>query len=279
MSLTKPGQAKNIWDSYHGKIYSHNGGWRIGEGVKSHGYSMMEELVGGVSWFQVMMLNVLGRLPEKRLADWLEAIYICLSWPDPRIWCNQIGALGGSSRASVVASTVAGVLAADSTMYGTRPLLAGVRFIQAALQDKLLGKSAQLIVAEEVKKHRGKVNLMGYARPIASGDERVTAMERVSRELGFETGAHLKLAYEIDEVLQRDYQEGMNINGYVSAFLSDQGFTAEEIYRLCAMCITSGVTACYVDSSERPADAFLPMRCDDVEYTGKPPREIPLCDE
>ena len=70
-----------------------------------------------------MILIIIGRLVDKRLADWVEAGFLCVSWPDSRIWCNQIGALAGSLKTSPVSATMAGVLAADSRMYGSKPVL------------------------------------------------------------------------------------------------------------------------------------------------------------
>ena len=67
----------------------------------------------------------------------------------------------------------------------------------------------------------------------------------------------------------------MNINGYMSAFLSDLGYTAEEVYRIFAVLVTSGVTACYVDTRDKTPDAFLPLRCADIEYTGELARPVP----
>lgn len=247
----------------------------VGEGIFNHGYSMMDDLVGKVSYMQVMVLNATGRLPERRLADWLEAVHICMSWPDPRIWCNQIGALGGATRTSVVAAITAGVLAADAKSYGSKPLLQGVDFIQTALLDYRRGISAEEIVVNACARHRGKPNITGYARPLAKGDERVVAMERVQKMLEFPVGEHLQLALQIESVLLRDFNESMNINGYVSAFLSDFGYSNEEIYRIFAMVVNSGVTACYVDTREKTADAFLPLRCADIEYTGTPARAVP----
>lgn len=275
MSSSMNNRAYQLWDERRGKIQSNKGGWVVGKGVFNHGYSMMDDLVGKVSYMQVLILNATGRLPERPVADWFEAIYICMSWPDPRIWCNQIGALGGAMRASVVASTTAGVLAADAKAYGSKPLLQGVRFIQSALQDFKQGLSVDEIVRNECAKHRGKPNITGYARPLAKGDERVVAMERVQKLLALPAGEHLQLALQIESSLLRNFNESMNINGYGSAFLSDMGYTAEEIYRIFAMVVTSGVTACYVDTRDKAADAFLPLRCTDVEYTGTPARPVP----
>jgi citrate synthase len=236
---------------------------------------MMDDLVGKVSYMQVLVLNATGRLPERAVADWIEAVHICMSWPDPRIWCNQIGALGGATQTSVVAAITAGVLAADAKTYGSKPLLQGVRFIQDALQQQHAGASAAEIVAGECAKYRGKPNITGFARPLAKGDERVVAMERVQKGLGLPAGEHLRLALQIEDVLLRGYGESMNINGYVSAFLSDHGYTAEEIYRIFALVVNSGITACYVDTQGRLADGFLPLRCVDIEYTGKLARSVP----
>ena len=259
-----------------GRIISNTGGWFPGKGVFSHGYNMLEELVGEKSYFQILILNATGKLVDKPLADWIEAIYGCLSWPDPRIWCNQIGALAGAARTSVVAATTMGALAADSRSYGPYTLLDGVNFIQNAFKQHQQGMSAAEIVAEITTANRGKPYIVGYIRPIAKGDERLEAMERVGKKLGFSEGKHVTLAYEIEKVLMEKFDEGMNINGYMSAFLSDQGFSAEEVYRMYAVMVASGVTACYLDTYNQPANSFLPLRCDDMDYQGAEKRDVPL---
>jgi hypothetical protein len=261
-----------------GKIISNTGGWFPGTGVFSHGYSMLEELVGKKSYFQILILNATGKLVDKPFADWVEAIYGCLSWPDPRIWCNQIGALAGTARTSVVAATAMGSLAADSRTYGVFPLIEGVEFIQQALQQQAQGLSPQHIVNDVIARHRGKPYIVGYKRPIAKGDERLEVMEKIGRELGFSDGQHLQLAYAIEKILLAQFDEGMNINGYMSAFLSDQGFSAQEVYRIFSMLVASGVTACYLDTYQRPPDTFLPLRCDDIDYQGIAKRVVPAVD-
>jgi citrate synthase len=267
-----------FWDRRRGLIRSRKGGWIIGEAVYNHGYSMMDELVGKVSFFQVWVLNTTGRLPERRLADWIEASFICLSWPDPRIWCNQVGTLAGCLRASPVAAVTAGALTSDSRLYGPGTALAATTFIRDAVAKKQAGTDA----AEIVRRHLSSQGsfggrqpaIAGYARPIASGDERVSALERVSEELGFPIGEHLALAYQIEEVLIDTYGEGMNITGYIAAFLMDQGFSPDESYRLFALCVSAGVNACYAEAADQPPESFLPLRCDDIEYQGTPARSV-----
>lgn len=264
-----------IWDSNRNNIKSRKGGWFPGKGVFNHGYDMMNDFVGSVTYMQVIILNATGKLPDKKLADWFEAAHICLSWPDPRIWCNQVGALAGTARTSVVAATVAGILASDSRIYGPKTSTGGLEFIQNAYHKFASGKTIEEIIDSECERHGGKPYITGYARPLAKGDERILAMEKTASNLGFKVGKHLKLAYEIEDILIKKHNESMNINGYMSAFLSDQGFTADEVYRMCTLLVASGVTACYVDTRNKPADTFLPLQCNDIDYKGKEPRELP----
>lgn len=266
----------SLWDKNRRVIRSSKGGWVMGKGVFNRGYSMMDDLVGYASYMQVLVLNAIGRVPERKLADWLEAVHICLSWPDPRIWCNQIGALAGTNQTSVIAATISGILANDSRIYGSRTIIEGMRFIQRAHQEFSKGVEIEKFVEEECIRHGGKPYIMGYARPIAKGDERIPAMERTQKELGIPFGQHQMLAYEIEKILLRDFDESMNINGYMSAFFSDQGFTAEEAYRCLAVLVNSGITACYADTRDKSPETFLPLRCDDIEYNGISNRPVPL---
>lgn len=269
-----------LWDSYRGVIRSRKGGWRIGTAVLNHGYSMMDDLVGKTSYFQVLVLNCCGRLPDRPLADWLEALFICLSWPDPRIWCNQIGALGASMRTEPAAAVTAGVLAADSRMYAAGVIPACCDFMLRARAEQLSGKSIETIINEELERKRlhskSKPVLSGYARPIATGDERVVAMRRVGANLGFEPGVHEQLALAIHADLLANHNEAINVAGYCVAVLLDHGFTISEQNLLFSTWVHSGVHACYADALTKPAGTFLPMRCSDIDYRG--PRHRPLPD-
>lgn len=235
----------------------------------------MEDLAGQVSYMQVMILNATGKLPERKFADWCEAVYICMSWPDPRIWCNHVGALGGTLGASTVASTCAGLMTMESKLYGGKSLMEGARFIQLALQKYKNGQSVENILKEELHRTKGKCNVAGYARPIVKGDVRIEVLEHLAKKLGFSRGEHLALAFKIEECLSRDFGENMYISGYVSAFLSDQNLSAQEVYRAGSILVASGVTACHAEEESKPAGSFLPLRCDDIIYTGTPPRSLP----
>lgn len=277
--MSLPSKQKNnthYWDHRRGRIFTSKGGIVFGEAVYCHGYDMMEELVGQSSYFQVLILNATGKLPERRLADWLEALFICLSYPDARIWCNQIGSLGGTLRTSPVAAVCGGSLASDAKMYGPGTIASGVDFITRALHQKKSGISIKDIIAAHPKRRDdGTPVIVGYARPIINGDERISPMERVTNQLGFVRGEHLSVAYEVDHLLHVDYGEKINLIGYACAFLCDQGFSATILYRLLSCWVHSGVLACYAEAADQPPESFFPLQCGDIDYQGQPPRSVP----
>lgn len=274
----KSNKQTQFWDERNGKIVSKKGGWRIGEAVYNHGYRMMQDLVGKASYFQVLALNVTGQLPSRVFAEWLEASFICLSWPDPRIWCNQIGALAGTLKASCPSAVAGGILAADSRMYGAGTMKACMEFIYKAGELNLKGVPAGEIVetelAERAKMLKSKPVIVGYSRPIASGDERVTAMIAVGKKLGLETGLHEKLASQIHNYLDQNHNDGLNVAGYCAAVLADHGFKAVDVERLYSTWVHSGVHACYSEAADEAPLRFLPLKCSDIKYTGPKKRVL-----
>lgn len=263
---------------HRGKLLDRKGGWIIKEGVFSHGKDLLREMLPNYSYTHVIVLNALGFVPEDRLCRWLEAIFICLSWPDPRIWCNGIGALAGSANSSTLAGTAAGMLASDSVMYGPYTLKKGVSFFQRAKKIVDSGVEKEDFIEAEIKSTGGKVHLMGYARPIATGDERLEAMLAYAEKLGFSVGPHVQLALDMESYLSEKYNESLNIGGYISAFLSDQGLTAEQVYDLFPSMVNSGVTACLVEQREKVPDSYLPLTCEDIEYNGPERRSLSSID-
>ncbi len=267
----------SFWDNKRGTIHTRKGGWVISKGViYSHGYNLLDELMGRITYFQLLILNATGRLPERPVADWLEASFFCISYPDARIWCNHIGSLGGTMQATPIAASCAGLIATDSRLYGPLAVVNSAKFITAALALKKTGMPVDEIVETLPRKRSdGTLMIPGFNRPIASGDERIPLLEKLTQELGFKAGAHLTLAYEIEAVISKKYNEYMNSGGYRAAFLSDQGFSCQEIYRMLSIYMNAGITACYCEAADHPGESFFPLRCDDVDYQGRRPRDLP----
>ncbi len=268
-------QDTRFWDDRRQKIYSHAGGWKLGVGAYTYGLNLLDGAMGQYSYMQIHMRNTTGKSVDKDVAAWMEAVFICQSWPDARIWCNQIGALAGEAHCSPTSAATAGAQAACSEAYSGKTIIKGCEFMEKAHLSYQSGMSVEDIVEREVASKRGKAIIMGYTRPIAKGDERVSELWRVARELGFSIGPREKLALEIENYLAKNYDEWMNMCGCVASFMLDQGFTGKGLFNIMAVMAYSGVSGCYVDAIDRPQGSFLPLRCDDIIYKGKNKRPLP----
>ena len=256
------------WDSRQNKITTDIGKWRGGVDVTIRGYSLFNELFDQVSYFQIHVLNVTGRLISSQLSKWLENNFIVMSYPDSRIWCNQVGALCGTLHTSPSAATAAGSLTADSRIYGgSQSTHISMKFIQHALQDYKSGLSVEEILTKLPVK-QGMPAVPGFVRPVALDDERIIPHQKMTKRLGFPIGEHAQLAEKISLYMSNKYGMGMNIDGFSAAFLVDQEFTPEQVYQINSLRVASGVTACFSDNLQFSENSLLPLRCDNIAYLG-----------
>lgn len=279
MSLNNNSSPKDpstkYWDERSDKIETSIGKWIGGVDVNIRDKSLLKDYFNKISYMRLQVLNITGRLISPELGMWLENNFMVMSYPDSRIWCNQIGALSGTMGTSPVAAILAGTLGADSRVYGgSQTSSIAMSFLSSALVDYQSGSTIKEIIDCIPVKH-GKPAIVGFARPIKRNDERIEPHRRMTKELGFIIGEHMKLANKIDNYVSEKYQLGINIGGYTAAFMLDQGFTPNELYQIKAICVSSGVAACYSDNINKPENSFLPLKCIDIEYTGCKKREVP----
>ncbi len=258
----------NKWDKHRGNIFSKKGGWTIGKGIITHGYNLLDDIHGKCSMFQVMILNITGRLPERRLADLVEGMYITLSWPDARIWCNKMGVFNAMTHSSITTAIAAGGLAGDSKMYGAGTGKSIGPFFEKAYKDIVQqGVSVETFIETNCYKN-GKFIAPGFARPLAKGDERIPAMRNLAKKLGYEVGPYSQMVDDMETFLNNKAGEGLNLSGFFSAFMLDQGFTMDEIMGIAAFSVTGGVYAAYFEYINQPPNIFLALRVDDIDYIG-----------
>ena len=261
------------WEAKRNTIRTHKGGWVIGKGVMAGEYSLLDDLLGTHKLTDVIFLHCTGRLPEHAFSIWVEGMFICLAFPDPRIWCNQISALAGNSGCTPTAGIATGTMAGDSSLYGPGCTVEACGFIQDASEFVANGAAIEEFLA--FRKRKGKRTTPGFARPIAHGDARVDALLRLAHEVGLQPGAYTLLAEQLGARIGGDNGNAMNMLGLAAAFLMDNGMNITEINRVFSLCVMAGTHACFSEAADSPRGSFLPLRCDDIEYTGVPARAFP----
>jgi hypothetical protein len=273
-----------FWESRIGKNFSDKGGWRSGEHgltahggglVHSYGYSLLDDLAGKISYFQLLGLYVKGSIIDRSLADWIESYFFGLSYPEDRIWCNLAVCLAGDMKASVEAAVSAGILAYESRAYGPGASTIIVTFITDAFKKRKRGWTVKKIIDECPVENNVPV-VPGFNRPILTGDERIPMLENRRIELGIKKGPHLTLLYEIQDILA-PYHEYINAGGYRSAFLTDNGFDTPELHEMLMVTVgVAGFIACYSDKINKEQGSFYPLKCEDVDYVGVEPFSLTL---
>ena len=264
----------NYWDQRNNRIFSKVGHWQGGVDVTIEGHSLMNELMQHSSFMQVVILNATGKLIARAVANWIEINFMGLSYPDSRIWCNQVSAYVADTHSTVVAAASAAILSTDSRAYGgSQTSYACMTFLQSAYRQYLHGTSFDDIIAT-TKKNHGKPMIVGFARPIDRDDERLQPYELMQQRLGIPEGKYLRFAKELSNHLDQHYGLTINSGGYASAFLLDQDFSPDDGYNIKAFAVVSGAIACHRNMAGQPSNSFLPMKCSDIEYTGVAIRAI-----
>lgn len=250
------------------------GGWIIGEGVYAWGHELINALEQP-NFMQVLIVNATGQTPSDTFCKWMEAAFIGGSWPDPRIWCNTVSSLAGSARARPFPAVLAGLLASDTTLFGTTTVASAMSVFTDMTTRVTSGETFKDIVARYTKAS-GVIRMPGYARPIAEGDLRVGGMMALDKKLGIEYGEVMLTALQLDSYMQEEHQLSLNFGGYLAAMFADSEYASDDVERMMVAVTIAGITGCYKEDFEKTSRHFLPMRADDVEYSGPAPRELPV---
>ncbi|MCE5194997.1 MAG: hypothetical protein LLF28_06020 [Nitrospiraceae bacterium] len=270
-----PQNAKNktdlkTWQGRRKKIITEVGG--LASGFRSEmllrGYPMIKEMTGKITFIQGWVLAITGRLPNKKEDRLLNAMFINTALADPRFWFNRVARLGATVKTSPAACMAAGILTDESEFFATGAFYDASKFFEATLTE--IKKKANLENIIKSKLNNREI-ISGFGRMFARGkDERNSSLLKVSRKCNFHRGKYLKLAFEIEHLLQKNKnsQIYLNYGGLASAILLDLGFNPVQIMLFITFLPIIGRVANIAEAYERPPGEFLPLSCDDIEYIG-----------
>jgi len=246
------------------------GGSILGERVVLHGKDLFNEL-RGMPWIGHLLYALTGRIFKENEVKMLEAIWcLTVSYPDPRVWPNRIAALAGTTRSTGGLALSSALAISEAEVWGHRANSQAIDFIIRAKQTVDAGEDLWEFVSGYIKRNRRTV---GYGRAFGDCDERIEPIREIAEELGFGDGPHLKLAFEIDELLRKSrYRLFMNSAGIGAALGADMGFSPREYYYFALPSFTAGIMPCFVDAEKHEEGTFFPIRCSSIEYEGEPVR-------
>lgn len=252
-----------------GRLRTRMGAAFVGQRAVFRGHDLHAGL-RDMDWVSLYLLGITGRRFAAHELRLLQAIWVYTSYPDARIWNNRVAALAASARSPGNLGVAAALAVSEASIYGRGIDIRVARFLQSARQAVERGEALADCVRRTIAAQRG---LAGYGRPIAAGDERVAPILALAAELRLDQGPHLRLAHQVEQVLQAGrWRWRMNYAAVAAALTADLGLTPEQHYRYGFPAFLAGMQPCALEAGEQPAGAFLPLSCERIDYTGAPPR-------
>lgn len=247
------------------------GAWFPEETVYVRGKDLFSDLFNA-SWMELLLFVVTGREFSAKQIELFDRIWVLsVSYPDPRIWNNRIAALAGSSRSTGVLGTAGATAVSEANAYGKQADIRAFDFITRMKAHVDAGEDLKTYVLKELKEKR---SIGGFGHPLVARDPRIAPILKLLEELGFDQGEHVRLALEIEDILQNTrYKMSMNVGGLIASIGMDQGMSMREYYGYTMVAFSIGFIACYFDALNHPEGSFFPLRCDRIDYKGVSPRK------
>lgn len=245
-------ESENHWET-------RMGGWFPSERIVYRGLDLHEDLMH-MSWMKLYLYGVTGRQFGEEQLKVLNALWVCTSYPDPRIWPNRVAALAGTARSTGVLGVSSSIAISEAVIYGRR---AGVRSM-----DFLTKTKQRVDSGDDLLKILDEVTFVyGYGRPIIHLDERRPYLMKLLNEVGMDKGPHISMALEIEKILlQSKHKLHMNYGGLMAAVAADMGFSIREFYLFSISMLMGGMTPCFIDAEKKHEGTFFPLRCDCISY-------------
>lgn len=270
------------WERRRRKIITEVGGLAAGFRTEMvmRGYKMIEEMTGGITFIQAWFLALTGKLPTKAEDRVLNAYFANAALADSRFWFNRTTRLAATVKSPPAACFAAGLLTKDGVIFSIGPAYNTTKFFYDTLKKVKSGEATlEEIVKDRISK---RIIISGYGRVLARGaDERNPSFMKVVKESGLDTGEHVKLAYEIEALLQKHKNPDLHINaaGIRCAIKLDMGLKPHQAAIFVTLAHFIGMVGNVAEAYERPPGEFLPLTSEDIEYTGPPLRRLPPASE
>lgn len=248
------------------------GAWFPGERVVFRGKDLHGEL-GRVEWLDLYMFAITGRHLPYRHLQMINALWVHTSFPDPRLWNNQVSALAGTARSTGNLAIAASLAVSEATIYGRRADIRAIDFLLNTRSAMDAGADLGEIVEERLAESR---SVPGYGRPVVSQDERIRNLMPLVEEFGFSEGQYVQLAFQIERFLESKRRRlRLNYGGLAAALGAEMGLSVKEHYLGSMMAFLAGMIPCFLDGDSKPEGSLLPLRCSRLEYQGRPRRAWP----
>jgi len=189
--------------------------------IVTRGYSQ-ENLIGNISFSEMVYLLIKGEIPEKKESEMLSAVLVSFCDHGVTPPSTQAARLMASAGSKVHACIAGGLLAFGKNHAGA--IEKSMRAFQEFIQNSKPETDIRVMAEEFVNNYLEKGNKVpGFGHRYHSEDPRATRLIQLAQEYDC-IGDHTRLAMAVQDVMVEKKGIKLNIDGANSGILSDMGF-------------------------------------------------------
>lgn len=231
------------------------------EKVNVRGYDLEKDLLGKVSFTEMIFLVLSGKKPTKEQKEMLDAIFVSATEHGITPQSVATARMAASGSGNFLQSLAAGILAMGEHHGGA------VEGCAKLLQEND-GKNAKEIVNDFIKNNK---RIPGYGHKIYTDeDPRTTKLFEIAKKNKI-YGKSCKLAQEIAKEIEK--QKGkklcLNIDGAIASIISDMEFDWQLARAFFAIPRTVGISAHVHEELTKEKPYSKKIDEEETEYTGK----------
>jgi citrate synthase len=238
--------------------------------ITVRGANLVDELIGKLSFTEMMYFQMLGKRPTPAQAKILDAVLVTLM--EHGLTPSTITArmIYMSCPEAVQAAVAAGLLGVGSTFVGT---MEGC----AALLEEILGApegEAARATAIAQRMRSAKQSVPGFGHPFHKPDDpRTPRLIAVAEEAGVQ-GDHIRALRHLAAAVDAAWGRHLTINatGAVAALLGEIGIPREAMRGVAVVSRSAGLVGHILEESAEPASRYLwDLAEENIKYEeGKP---------
>ncbi len=237
--------------------------------ISVRGYRV-DQLMGKVSFPQVIYLILKGELPDEKVGKMIDAILVSSidhgATPPSTLAARTIASTGSPLNAAL-----AGGILAIYKYHGGAIENAMKQYMEIVEKSGNIREEAERFTRDKLEK---KQVIFGFGHRYHKNDPRTAKLFSMAEELGF-NGRYVEAAHAIAEAIEKIKGKRLpiNVDGAIAAILCELGFPPELGNAFFIMARTPGLIAHIYEEQTR----MKPMRKIDPvdhEYDGPPDREI-----